>query len=106
MSTPLTEAKAGDRYGRVVLVAFVGMRGRIGQVWRVRCDCGCLKENALAHLRVGVGLQCRACAYAQRRARGDYRRVGLMAVARRHGDRRAFELVDPFFLGELSQEDA
>jgi hypothetical protein len=47
----------GQRFGRYVIVAFIGYRNRDGY-WSCRCQCGTVKGVAARHLKAGRVVSC------------------------------------------------
>lgn len=55
---PQTKLVPGMRFGRLETVAFVRMVGRGHAIWRVRCDCGVVKESWAKVLTRGGTTSC------------------------------------------------
>lgn len=71
----------GQRFGRLVVVAYVGHTGRFRMnTWRCRCDCGGERAVVTSELRNGTGKSC-GCAVPEARALGSRAR-------RKHGASR------------------
>ena len=49
----------GERYGRLVALAFVGIHASNGQsIWRFQCDCGGITETRATFVRSGITTSC------------------------------------------------
>jgi hypothetical protein len=83
-SSPLSAPRSNiieERFGKVVVVEFVGMKGKESQ-WRCRCDCGGEKVAILQNLRRGYGLHCGCAVKPQAKSIKGLRSGLLVAVER------------------------
>jgi len=49
------------RYGKWLIIAYVGIDANRHKIYKTRCDCGTEKENRLYALTRGVSTQCKSC---------------------------------------------
>ncbi len=68
----------GQRFGRYIVLAFAGIRGRNRTFWKCRCDCGTIKDVSGDSLKSGDTKSCGCLHVETARAQGkSHRKHGM-----------------------------